>query len=805
MFRNYVISALRSSVRHRLYTFINLIGLSVALTCAIFIALFVRDELSYDKWIPGNQNVYRVETISNYPGFPPTRQTAAPFPLAAAMKADIPEVRDSAREVVEEMTVQRGHRQFRENISFVDPNFLAVIQLPLKAGNRNSVFSNPNSIVLTQATARKYFGNQNPIGKTLTLDGKYPLTVTGILHDPPHDSTFQEAIFASNRSSADMFHTKQMWFDLETMIYVRLIPDANLGAVLSQTRAIIRKNANPSRFMRTNLTGDQILQPLLVNLGSIHLEGTGAGSWTKIYGFIAIAILILAIACFNFINLATARAVMRAREVGLRKILGAHRRQLIFQFLGEALLNTTFALAIALAAVELMTPSYDRFLGRSITFQSAASWPFVVMVIGVTLLVGLLSGIYPAFVLSSFRPVTALRAGFIRRTGSGLLRTGLVVVQFAVSIGLGIATIVVFSQIHYAQKVNLGFNRSDVVVLSGLYHVPQVRRETLIQHLRSSPYVTAVTQSSAVPFGRSWQGTAVSMSVTSGSTLMRILSASPSFYQFYGIRLLAGRLLSSTRSLDIMSGDPYNGKVSSGRNILVNAAAASELGLSPQQAVGKIVYVGSTHAAVRIVGVIGNTRFRGAFGKVDPTVYIDRPYLGYTVSIRLKKSELLPALAFIDEAWHQYAPNFAIDRHFLSVRFNKLFVADQRQGAMFGLFVLIAIFIACLGLFGLAAFTTERRTKEIGIRKTLGAKTIDIVMLLLWQFSLPVLLANVIAWPVAWYYLRDWLQGFSVRIALSPSYFLAAGFVALAIAWITVATHAVRVAGAKAVDSLRYE
>jgi putative ABC transport system permease protein len=804
MFRNYIVSALRSGVRQRLHTSINLVGLAVALTCAIFIALFVRDELSYDHWIPGNQNIYRVETISNYPGFPPERQTAAPFPLAAAMKADIPQVRASTREVVEATTVQRGDRQFEETVAFVDPNFFTLIRLPLTAGIASNVFSAPNSIVLTEASARKYFGTVNPIGRTLTLDGKHPLTITGILRDPPHNSTFREGFFASNRSDADQFNTKQMWFDLETYTYVRLVPHAAISQVLSQTRAIIRKNANPSRFMRTKLTGDQILQPLLVRLANIHLEGTGHGSWTTVYGFIAIAILILAIACFNFINLATARALLRAREVGLRKVLGASRKQLIFQFLSEALLNAALALAIAVAAVELLTPSYDLLLGRPITFQSTANWPFGLMVVAVTLLIGLLSGIYPAFVLSSFRPATALRTGFTRLTGSGLLRAGLVILQFAISIGLGIATLVVFTQIRYAQRVNLGFNHNNIVVLSGLYHVPQVRRASLVQHLRNSPYVVAVTQSSAVPFGRSWQGTAVSTAAMAHGTTMRILSASPSFYGFYGIKLLAGRLLSSSRGLDVMRGKPY-GPIAAGKNVLVNEAAAHELGLFPQQAVGRIVYVGANHAPARIVGVIANTKFRGAFGKVDPTVYIDRPYSGYTISIRLKSHDIPQALAFIDKSWHQYAPNFAIETHFLNASFDKLFTSYERQGSIFGLFVAVAIFIACLGLFGLAAFTAERRTKEIGIRKALGARTRDIVGLLLWQFSLPVLLSNAIAWPIAWYYLRVWLQGFANRITLSPMYFLAVGLIALMIAWITVIAHTFRVARANPVDSLRYE
>jgi putative ABC transport system permease protein len=814
MFRNHLVTALRNFTRHKLYSFINLAGLAVAFTCAIFIALFVRDEVSYNDWIAGSGDIYRVEIDAHYPGFPAARQTAAPFPLGAAMQDTIPAIRSSTREVVEGMTVQKGDRQFAEDVAFVDPNFFDVIQLPLIAGRADRVFSDPNGIVLTEAAARKYFGDQNPLGRTLTLGGRHLSTVTGVLRDPPHNSTFQEKVFASNKSGADQFGTKGEWFDQETYTYVRLLPHSDLHAVLAQASAIIRNNADPSSFVRTELTADDILRPVLVRLSDLHLEGNAQpdgswmpadGSWTMVYGFVAIAILILAIACFNFTNLATARAMIRAREVGLRKVMGARRVQLVAQFLGESVLNSAIALAIALAAVEVLSPTYEAFLSRPLTLEYASNWPLILGIAGTMVVVGVLSGIYPALVLSGFRPAATLRSGPSGNMGSGILRTTLVVLQFAISIGLGAATLVVFSQIRYAQQLDLGFNRDNVVVLSGLRSIPEASRESLVQRVTTSPYVSAATQSSGVPFGSNWQGTAVSAQGWSRGSIMRILSASPDFYDFYGIKLLTGRLLSSDRGTDVLTGEPYSSKVASGKNILINAAAAHKLGFTPESAVGKIVHVGPDRASVRIVGVVTDAKFRGAYGPVDATVYVDRPFSGYSVSIRVKGGHIPEALAFIDATWHQFAPNVAVTRTFLDDDFDALFRSDQRQGAMFGLFVAIAIFIACLGLFGLAAFTAERRTKEIGIRKTFGAHTRDIVRLLLWQFSIPVLIANVIAWPVAYYYLNQWLEGFAFRITLSPLYFVVVGAATLAIAWATVFTHALRVARANPVYALRYE
>ena len=825
MFRNYLVVALRNAGRHRLYSFITIAGLMVALTCAIFIMLFVADELSYNSWIPGSRNVYRVDTTWNFPGFPAQGYALSPFPLAKALRDHVPEVSATTRLVNEHMTVKADSRKFVERVAFVDPNFFTLIRLPLLQGTPATALDNPDSAVISVAMARKFFGTSSPIGKTLELKGTHPVIVTGTIAVPPHNTEFLNQIYVSNKSKADRFPDKGEWFDPETYVYVRLARGASPAAVEAQIPAIFRADADPSTIIKTKLTGDEILHAHLVPLTRTHLsgdEGDGAtgdwgsvygqggsvgGSWSVVYGFAVIALLIIGIACFNFTNLATARAVARAREVSLRKVLGARRTQLITQFLAESVITACVTLLLALAFVEVLMPSFAQFIGHPITLRLFTDWPLMLIILAVTVATGILAGLYPALVLSSFRPAGVLRGSGSAGTdsGSGSLRMGLILLQFAVSIGLGIAALVVFAQTQYARNVELGFNRNNIIAVDGAHHLGSGKLKLLEAQLRQDPDILAVSSSSAVPFGGLFQGTSVSLPGQPQSFSSRIMSIEPGFLQLYGIKLLAGRDLSKTRAADVINNVNSSDDVLPGRNVLINQAQARKLGLTPQQAIDKIVRIGTSQAAARIVGVVADARFYGALHAVAPTLYVDKPNQKYVLSVKIRGGHIAGAVADIDRTWQEFAPNSAIRRHFLNDSFDRLFNSAEHEGQMFDVFVAIAIIIACLGLYGLAAFSAQRRTKEIGIRKVFGARKVDVVRLLLWQFSVPVLLANLIAWPIAWYYLSDWLEGFADRIWLNPGYFVGAGLVALAIAWATVVSHALRAAGRKPVQSLRYE
>ena len=825
MFWNTLNTALRNIVRHRLYSFINIAGLAVGLACAIFILLFVRDQLSYDRWIPGTENLYRVENTTNFPGKPPKHWAMSPFPAAQAMLDQIPEVQARTRLIRRPTTILVGNRQFPQRVAIVDPNFLQMIRLPLAAGDSALVFAKPESVVLSQTMARKYFGDKSPLGKTIVMSGQrcddtnqnckpteQALVVSGVLRDLPHNTQLQAEVMIPNTSAASPINQEERknWLWLSGWSYVRLAPGADPNAVTAKLKAIIDRSVDPMKVMQVKERGSDLLALNLMPFADAHLSSdqaggmTPPGSWTMVYGLSAIGVLVLLIACFNFTNLATARAMMRAREISLRKVVGAKRRQLVVQFLGEALVTAAIALVFALALTEILLPLFDRILGLPITFHYFRDWQLLVMIVGVGAAAGLLSGAYPALVLSGFRPAAILRTSHGGVAGSGRLRTALVVLQFAVSIGLGIAAVVIFSQISFSRNVDLGF-RKDATVIVDIRNVPPGTADSMARALRAGVDIAGVATSDDIPFsGGHNHGSGHAPGATSSEEFV-LVPASPDYMPLYGIRLLAGRLLSEERAADglppagVRGGQPFNA--------LVNAALARRMGYLPQAAIGKTLILDAFgHNTVTVVGVVADTKQDGPKSAIEGTVYMYwRAFPVESLSIRIRDGHIQDGLSFIDQTWHAFAPSTAIQRHFLDDDYDKQFLADERQGTLFGIFVSIAIFIACLGLFGLAAFSTERRTREIGLRKTFGAGTSDIVWMLLRQFSVPVLIANAIAWPVAWYYLHDWLQGFAYRIPLSPLYFLGAGAAALVIAWATVFVHARRVANANPIHALRYE
>jgi len=830
MFRNYLLSALRNFLGHKLTALINVGGLTVGLTCAIVIVLFAREELSYDKWIPGSANLYRLELTFANPGRDPWPLTSAPFPALRAMQDNIPEVTAATHLVPETMTVTFGERQFSEIVAVVDPGFFQVIRLPLVEGDPATVFAQPESIVLSESAARKYFGDASPLGKVVTVTGEgimcdrsdtackttiYPITVTGVMRDLPANTHLAADFVMTNESRADGLPRSfrdQAWTSTNgSYDYLALAPGADPAAVLAKFKPIL-DNSTQAQSPPVS----QIEQYRLTRFWDVHLTSDNyygsmkpPGSFTTVYGFLVIAALILLVACVNFTNLATVRATLRAREISLRKVMGARRDQLIVQFLGEALLMSLVALILALALVEPLLLVFDRFLNKSLTLHYGADWRLVLAIVGIAAATGLLGGLYPALVLSNFRPAAVLRTNAARQSGSGLLRAGLVVLQFAVSIGLGIAAVVVFAQISHARHLNSGFARDEIVVVRGLSKLTTSALESFTAALKTNPAIADAVPSNGVPLDLfNVSNLDIQIEGNPDTLSAHILSASPEFPLVYRMRLIAGRLLSRERGEDVFSEYPFYpspsaGNADEGHNLLINAEAARRFGYTAQDAVGKTVICNGHRAT--IAGVLENSMLDGAKESIIPTVYAGYAGGNTLLSIRIHGGHTADTLSFIDKTWRSFAPGSTIQRYFLTEAFDKQFQADEKQGVIFGIFVGIAVFIACLGLFGLAAFTAERRTKEIGIRKTFGASTRDIVLLLLWQFSIPVLLANLIAWPLAYYYLHRWLEGYAYRIVLSPLYFVAAGAAALLIAWATQYAHALRVARANPIHALRYE
>jgi putative ABC transport system permease protein len=829
MLGNYLRVALRNIGRHRLYSAINICGLALGLTCVILIALFIRDETSFDKWVPDSANLYRLDQTYLLPGRAPMDLAASDFPLPALLKDNLPEVTAMTRFWPRHKTVMIGNRSFAQDIVEVDSNFFQVIRFPLVAGNAASVLRQPDSIVLSQSLARKYFGDADPVGKTLAVNKQncpfvsidsissiscaneaVVLRVSGVMRDLPHNTHMQAEAVMPHKSPADDISEffKEHWFGANGYGYVRLAPGSDPAAVARKIPALLDRHVNVMEDLGMPLKASRTVKVRLVPFAAVHMDSQAQvenmvppGSPVILYGLGLIGALILLIACFNFTNLATARALLRAREIALRKCAGARRAQIIFQFLSESLLTALLALILALSLTEMLLPAYDSFLARPIGIHYRADWPLLTLMVAIAVAAGLASGFYPALVLSRFRPAPVLRANEASHTGSSLLRSALVVLQFTVAIGLAIVTLVVFTQLDFMRQQSLGFRRDNVLVISTFRRMTESARESFVADLRRHPGILDVAQSADIPFSGSEY--IAQMRLPGHSEYLSMLKqlVTPEYFRLYNIRLLEGRLLSDAHGEDRIKNPLPEGN--DGRNILVNRAAAARLGFAPAQAVGKTVLFGPSR--VTIVGVTADTRIEGARNPARAIVYMyDRADSDH-VSVRIAPGHVPEVLDFVDQSWRRFAPNVAIERAFLDDSFQKLYQDEGRQGRMFGIFVGIAIFIACLGLFGLAAFTAGRRTREIGIRKAFGARTRDVTWLLLWQFSLPVLIANAIAWPIAWYYLRGWLQGFADHIALNPAYFVGAGLGALVIAWATILTHALRVARTNPIHALRYE
>jgi putative ABC transport system permease protein len=643
---------------------------------------------------------------------------------------------------------------------------------------------------------------------TACLDASYPLTVTGVLRDLPHNTQLVADLVIPNTSRADGLSTSDKqsgWMaSVDAYGYVELFPGAVAQTIPAALGRILDQNVDLTKW-GIRLPASKIERYYMTPFRDVHLTSdryggmTTAGSWTVVYGLSVIAFLILLVAGCNFMNLATAQAGLRAREIGLRKIEGARRRQLMLQFLGEALLTAFASLLIALSLAEVLLPAYSRFLGEPIALGYLTDWRLLAALLAGTAVVGLMSGVYPAFVISALRPVEALKPGGGMRCGSGLLRSALVVVQFAVSIGLATAAIVVLRQVDFARHVDLGIRRDGIVVVQGTARLTPSQRASFADELKRDPDIEGVAYSAGVPFGL--EGFYAAIQTRSAPAInAELLDMSPEFPALYGMRLVAGRLLSAKRGEDASTFAKIG-------NIVINETAARRLGLSAAGALGTVI-TGVGAAGSQVVGVVADANLKGVEDPLEPMVFIFDPSdagLMFDMSVRIRSGRTPQALAFIDSTWRKFQPGSVIQRQFLMDTFEDLFRSADREGEMLGIFVGVAIVIACLGLFGLAAFTAERRTKEIGVRKVAGARTGEIVRLMLWRISIPVLVANLIAWPVAYLCLHRWLEGYAYRIPLSPLYFLAAGAAALAIAWATVYGHALRLARANPIHALRYE
>lgn len=812
MLSNYLKIAWRNITGNPLFSVINIIGLSIGLACCIIITLFVRYETSFDQHWTNSDRIYRV--TRDFFGNNLELAAVAP-PIAPLLKEDFPEIEDITRLLsVGRATISRGEDSYvEEGVAIVDPNVFEFFNLEFVSGDPATALVRPTDMVLTQRAAERYFGSENPIGQTLNFMGQMDVTITAVIADLPDNTHMVFELLGSLEAVTLMMGEDEMqnWGSNNYYTYMRLPEGYNYQDLESRFPDFLNKHRGE---------GDSDTNALnLQKLQDIHLDSDRDGEWQAngsraiVYTFSAVALVVLLIACINFMNLTTARSTQRAREVGIRKVVGAHRSQLIIQFLGESILLTALAMLLAVAMVELLLPFFAAFLEKPLSFSMTDPSTLSILGLG-TLIVGLLAGCYPAFYLSKFRPVEVLK-GQASGSGSALLRKSLVVFQFATSIALMIATGVVIAQMKYARDIDLGYDKTRNIV-AGLPFFADLWEtyEPLKAELESHPDIVSVVYSSRVPGNRNLDGSGY-LPEGSQATMENVMGLSNikvdyQWFDHYDVEFLAGRTFrENERRVEMPTEE---NPVTQGAAVL-NESAAHRFGWTPQEAVGKIIREPMSRDLQsfvdrEVVGVIPDIHFASLHNEMKATVYAEpHPGYGRRVSIKVAAGDPAEAIAYIESVWARLIPADTLQWAFLEDNFDALYRTEARQAKIFGMFSGLAVFVAILGLFGLASFTTERRTKEIGIRKVMGASVTDIVMLLTTDFTKLVLVANLIAWPIAYYFMNDWLNRFVYKAPFAgwAWLFIASAVAALAAAWITIAVQAGKAARSRPVNALRYE
>jgi putative ABC transport system permease protein len=809
MLRHYVSAAWRQARRDPLHALVNVIGLAIGLATAMLIGLYLRHELSYDTFLKDGDQVYRVSTQITLPGRGMSWTSGPPEHTAAALSIDFPELAGVARVTPARVGLRHDRVEASEVIFWADPSFLTVMGLPVVAGDAATALAAPDGIVLTQKAAKKYFGTAPALGATLELNRSVPMRVTAIIADLPTTTHLATEIIASGRAAQSSLRRE----DSEPQrvgatsfggyLYVRLKPGIAAASLAPRLAEFALKHfpageagADATRSMLV-FKLDPMAEIHLLPYSSDMKEG---GNPETLAAIALIGILVVLIASINFVNLMTARAARRAKEVGLRKAMGAMRRQLIGQFLGEALIFALLGGVIAVLIVDAALPRFNAIVDREIGGSVVQDPVLALALIGLVLLTGLAAGFYPALVLSSFRPAAVLHTARAGASGGGRLRQSLVILQFAISIGLAVATLVIIQQSDFAMGRALRLDTDQVVVIRG----KQSCADGFRQPVRALGGVTDAVCSRAAPLDFSVN--ASTSTLPSGLQVdVNMINIDFGFFDFYGLQPVAGRFFDRDRATDQVR----PGADAPVASIVINEAALRAFGDADAAAAldQDIAIEGPDGANLhyRIIGIVPDFPIGTIREAVQPSVFFVDPSDWGLLSVKLDGRQMPETLAAIDRLWSEQSVEAPIRRMFLDSEIARLYRDVTREREIFSAFALIAILIACLGLYSLSAFAAERRTQEIGIRKALGASTAQIVRLLIWQFVRPVLIANAIAWPLAFWLMRRWLDGFFYRVDLSWLPFALAGGAALLIAIGTTGFHAIQVARARPVTALRCE
>ena len=833
MWKNFFISAWQNLIANKVFSCINILGLSLGIAVCTLILLFVRKESGYEQWVDKPGNIVRLHTAYTLPNTPEFLTVRSAGKMKQAMLSYAPEAFiDGTHVIPYERTIQKDAEVYNETFTFVNQNFLDFFPLPLTQGQTQQALNKPNNMIISEAMALKYFGRTDVVGETLTIccvsDATLILPIVAVAKMPRNTHLKLDFVVRMNEAKlAKLPGLLNTWSSVNVYTYFKLAP----GTHPVEAQARIHHWANHESHWVENLPQDSNQNPTgkvtdtvsysLMPLPDLHLKAkpyagsmgdmTPMGDYQMIRNFSLISILVLVIACINFMNLATARSTRRAKEVIIRKILGASRVQIALQFLGEALLVVFIGFLLALCLVELVLPLYNSAIGHQLEFNLLHEPRLVALCLGAVVLIGLAAGAYPAFVLSRFTPTKVLSASKGAESGtSSKLRDALVILQFAISVGLLASTAVIYRQNQYTQNLNLGFDYNNKLILD----ISESRdiAPSLKQQLESIPGIEHVVFSSEAP-SQDFENNRYFRRLNAPDIhgLLNYYHVGYGFFESYGIQPVAGRVFSEDFGGDAIDPEHTGSKENPGQaSAVVNRRMLKKFGFNkPEDAIGQVLTldIAKGHHHLTIIGVIPDIHFRSLKFGVRDNVYMLNPRRFRAATISYRSNNLPQLLTSIEKVWQQLAPQQPIKIQFLSEMIAAQYRGEQIQAKMFAAFAILAMIVACLGLYGLISFATQRRTREIGIRKVLGAEVSDIVRLLLWQFSKPVLIANLIAWPMVWFFMSRWLTNFPQRI---EDYWviiaaLAASLVCAGIAWCTVGLNASIAASAKPTNALRHE
>lgn len=804
MIQNYFKIAWRNLKKNKGISFINITGLAIGISVCFIILLFIQDELSYDRFNENADRIVRIVFNASINGGKINETHVMP-PVAQTLKHDYPEVAEATRlRTYGNPKIVYGDKIFRDaSFAYVDSNFFRVFTLPLRKGNINSVLLQPNSVVITEEIAKKYFGDEEPIGKILKFNNEGALyTVTGIMEKIPSNAHFHFDVLGSMRSLQES--REQSWLVSDYFTYVLLTKGSDYKKLETKLPAMVEKYMGPQIAQSMGLSLNQFhsrgneLGFSLQRLTDIHLRSNGnyeiepRGNEQYLYIFGAVALFMLIIACINFINLSTAGASKRSKEVGIRKVMGSLRTDLIKQFILESVLLTFLALIVSLLLVQISLPLFNELSGKNLVLRFTKNTSTIFLIL--TALVGLLAGIYPAFFLSSFNPISVLKSRFVQGGKSITLRSGLVVFQFFISVALMIGTTVVYQQLKYIQNKQLGYDKDQIMVLNNSWALgrnEKVFKEELLKDSR----VLNIATSSYKPSGKTNSNNTLIYPDGKDNQLTRILKyhIDEQYIPTMGMKLTEGRNFSKSFGTD-----------SSG--LIINETAAKSFGWG-KKAVGHIITQADYNAGQKkdftVIGVVKDFHFRSLHEAITPVIMALHPQWG--LIIKMKGNDVNGLVTSMKKQWADFNTGEPFDYAFMDDLYNKTYIAEEKTGRILSIFSMLTIFVACLGLFGLAAFTAEQRTREIGIRKVLGASAGQITNMLSKEFIKLILAACIIAFPLSYWMMHTWLQDFVYRINISWWIFPLAAFVAIMIALVTISFQAIKAALANPVDSLRTE